>query len=399
MQPDMRPYAGLKVVELSEDAAGEMTGKYLAELGADVIKVEPPGGAASRRIGPFAQGKQDGEHSLHFWFYNPGKNSVVVDLDDPRGITMLRDMLRDADLLIIGYQPARLAELGLDYAELQSAFPSLIIVSVTPYGLEGPWADYRSSDLVALAGGGQLNVSGYDDHSIPPIRPGGNQAYHIAASFGLAGAEIALLQRQADGLGQLVDVSMHDSCAITVELAFAFWEYQKAPMLRQTCRHAQPMMTHCALFECADGRYIYAVIMLAEPKPWKALVAWMEEEGMALDLVEDRFFDAKYRQENFGYVSEIVECFFLTKTAEEAYHQGQAREIPIGMLHAPEELVDDAHLAARGFWRDTAGIDGPIRYPGAPFVFSGFAIPAPARPPRLGEHNGPFRRDALSLAR
>lgn len=395
MAEDMRPFAGLKVIELSEDAAGEMTGRCLADLGAAVVKIEPPEGAASRRIGPFARGVQDGEHSLHFWFYNPGKKSVTLDLETGEGMAGLRAMLADADVLVAGFQPARLRALGLDYDELQQAFPQLVIVSVTPYGLTGPWADYLSSDLLALAGGGQLNVSGYDDHSIPPIRPGGNQGYHIAASFGLAGAEIALLQRQMDGLGQLVDVSMHECCAITVELAFAFWEYQKAPMLRQTCRHAQPMLTHCALFECADGRFIYAVIMLAEPKPWKALVAWMDEEGMAIDLTEDRFFNSKYRQENFGYVSEIVECFFLTKTAEEAYREGQRREIPIGMLHAPEELLDDPHLEARGFWKDVQGLEGTIRYPGSPYVFSGFDIPAPARPPLLGEHNRDLQGAAL----
>ena len=376
-----RPFTGLKVIELSEDAGGEMAGRHLADLGAQVVKIEPPGGAASRKIGPFAYGKQDAEHSLHFWFYNPSKQSITADLTTPGGMQTLRGLLADAAILIAGYQPAQLAKLGLDYDELQRAFPKLIILSVTPYGLTGPWKDYLSSDLIALAGGGQLNISGYDDHSLPPMRPGGNQGYHVAASFALSGAEIALLQRQQDGLGQLVDVSMHEALAVTVEMGFPYWEYQRVPVQRQTCRHAQPMMTQCALFECADGRYVYAVVKLADPKPWKALVAWME---------------AHFRQDNFEDVQTVIECFFLTKTADEVFKEGQARSIPIGALYGPEDLVDDDHLKARGFFQPTEGEEGPITYPGAPYVFSAFDIAPRGRPPKLGEHNATVKAPALA---
>ena len=316
-----------------------------------------------------------------------GAGEMAQSYFRPDGMRDLRGLLADASVLIVSYQPGQSARLGLDYEELQRTFPRLIIVSVTPYGLTGPWADYLSTDLIALAGGGQLHISGYDDHTIPPMRPGGNQGYHTAASFAFAGAEIALLQRQMDGQGQLVDVSMHEALAVTVEMAFAYWEYQKAPVRRQTCRHAQPMMTHCALFECADGRYIYSVVRLADQKPWKALVAWMDEEGMAADLTDEKYLSPQYRQENFFEVQTIIECFYLTKAADEVFKQGQARQIPIGALYGPEDLPNDNHLVARGFWKTVQGGDGPITYPGAPYVFSAFDIGGPGAPPRLGQHN------------
>ncbi len=385
--PSAPPFRGLKVIELSQDPGGEMAGRYLADLGAEVIKVEPPEGAGSRRVGPFAYGRTDAEHSLNFWFYNANKKSVTADLATPAGMAQVRSLLSDAAVLVVSYQPKHLGPLGLDYDELQRAFPKLIILSVTPYGLTGPWADYLSTDLIAFAGGGQLHISGYDDHSIPPMRPGGNQAYHTAATFALAGAEVALLQRQADGLGQLVDVSMHDCLAVTVEMAFAYWEYQQAPVRRQTCRHAQPMITHCALFECADGRYIYSVVRLADQKPFKALISWMAEEGMAAGLDDEKYLNPQYRQEHFYEIQTVLECFYLTKTADEVFKGGQDRLIPIGALYGPEDLPADEHLAARGFWKTAEGEEGPITYPGAPYVFSAFAMAKRVRAPRLGEHN------------
>src|SRR5207244_9381994 len=133
--------------------------------------------------------------------------------------------LKDADIFICTLQPAALQALGLDLATLTEAYPRLIVLSVTPFGLTGPWANYKSSDLVALAAGGPLISCGYDDHSIPPIRPGGNQGYHTVTSFAQIGVMLALLERQKTGLGQVLDVSMHESCAVNVELANPSWFY------------------------------------------------------------------------------------------------------------------------------------------------------------------------------
>lgn len=381
------PLTGLKVVELAEDPGGEMTGRLLAEMGAEVIKLEGPQGSPTRDVGPYAKGMVGPETSLNFWFYNSNKDSVVADIGTPEGTAALHALLADADIFISTLQPKALQAAGLDLEALTQAYPRLITASVTAFGLSGPWADYKSSDLVALAAGGPLNSCGYDDHSIPPIRPGGNQAYHSVASFAQIGIMLALLERQKTGKGDLLDVSMHEACAVNVELANPYWFYPRVHIHRQTCRHAQPSPTQPALFQCADGRYVYFALILSEPKAWKSLVAWMDEKGMAAMLTDPEYDDVKFRQDNFHLVQEIVECFFLVHDSEQMYLEGQAAGLPIGVLNAPEDLFHDEHLEARDFFVKVQheGV-GEVAYPGPIYRFSSFCEVQRRAAPKLGEH-------------
>jgi len=379
--------SGLKVVEVANDVGGEFTSLLLAQMGAEVVKLEPPEGSPTRRVGPFAKGHQGPDASLNFWFYNSNKKSVTADLAAPAGKATLAGLLADADIFVCTLQPAALKAAGLDLAALSDTHPRLIVLSVTAFGLTGPWADYKSSDLVALAAGGPLNSCGYDDHSIPPIRPGGNQAYHSAASFAQIGVMLALLERQKTGRGQVLDISMHEACAVNVELANPYWFYPRVHVHRQTCRHAQPSPTQSALFRCADGRYVYFALILSEPKAWTALVNWMDSKGMAVQLTDPAFSEVAYRQQHFHEVQELVECFFLIQDSHEAYHDGQAAGLPIGVLNAPEDLFDDEHLKARGFFVDVEheGL-GKVTYPGPIYRFSSFGEVPRTAAPKLGEH-------------
>ncbi len=379
------PLAGLKVVELADDPAGEYVGRLLAEMGARVTKIEPPDGSSSRAIGPFAKGISGPDASLNFWFYNSNKASVTLDLGTPSGLALLNALAGGADIFICTLRPKALKALGLDLDALSRTAPRLIVLSVTPFGLTGPWADYKSSDLVALAAGGPLNSCGYDDHSIPPIRPGGNQGYHSAASFAHIGVMLALLERQKTGLGQMLDVSMHEACAVNVELANPYWFYPKVQVKRQTCRHAQPSPTQPALFRCADDRLVYFVLIVAEPKAWEALVRWMDAKGLAAQLTEPEFSDVAYRQANFSQIQDVVECFFLVHASDDMYKEGQAAGLPIGVLNAPEDLFEDEHLAARGFFVEVEheGV-GTFKYPGSAYRFSHFGEVTRTAAPRLG---------------
>jgi crotonobetainyl-CoA:carnitine CoA-transferase CaiB-like acyl-CoA transferase len=387
------PLAGLKVVEVASDIGGEFTGLLLAKMGAEVVKLEPPEGSPTRRVGPFAKGLAGPDRSLNFWYYNSNKKSVTAELSTPDGRAALMSLLADADVFVCTLQPAALKALDLDLAAISETYARLIVLSVTPFGLTGPWADYKSSDLVALAAGGPLNSCGYDDHSIPPIRPGGNQGYHSAASFAQIGVMLALLDRQKTGRGQLLDVSMHESCAVNVELANPYWFYPKVNIQRQTCRHAQPSPTQPALFRCADDRYVYFTLVLSEAKSWKALVDWMDSKGMAMQLTEPEFSDVAYRQERFHEVQDLVECFFLIQDSHEAYHEGQAAGLPIGVLNAPEDLFEDEHLQARGFFAEVEheGV-GAVAYPGPIYRFSSFSEVDRTAAPNLGEHTADVLR-------
>ncbi|QUD90372.1 CaiB/BaiF CoA transferase family protein [Phenylobacterium montanum] len=382
------PLTGLKVVELAEDPGGEFTGLLLAQLGAEVVKLEGPEGSPTRAAGPWAKGAEGPETSLKFWFYNSNKKSVTADVRTPAGLAALQDLLADADVFICTLQPHALAAAGLDLEAILEAHPKLIIAAVTAFGLTGPWKDYKSSDIVALAAGGPLNSCGYDDHTIPPIRPGGDQAYHTVASFAQIGIMLALLERQKTGRGDLLDISMHEACAVNVELANPYWFYPRVHVHRQTCRHAQPSPTQPALFRCADDRYVYFALILAEPKAWKSLVDWMDSKGMAAMLTEPEYQDVKFRQDNFHLVQEVVECFFLVHTAEEMYREGQAAGLPIGVLNAPEDLFHDEHLIARDFFArvEHEGV-GEVAYPGPIYRFSSFCEVARTPAPKLGEHN------------
>ncbi len=389
-QPQVTPYGDLRVVELAVDPAGEALGKLLATMGADVIKVELPEGAPSRHVGPVAAGAPDGDPnaSLSFWFYNTGKRSVLLDYRTSDGLDRLRGLLHRADVVITGWRPSEWAALGVTPADLRAGRPQLILVNLSPFGLDGPWADMVSSDLVGLALGGPLNSCGYDDHSIPPIRPGGDQGFQLTASFGHLGVLLALLERDETGHGQVVDVAMHDCLSVSAELANPYWFYPRVPVHRQTCRHAQPSPTQPALFATADDRYIYFALITSEQKPWQSLTEWMKSKRLAADLTDPAYDDPDYRLANFAHIQQIVEVFFLLQPASDIYHEGQQRGLPIGVLNAPEDLPHDEHLLARSFFvpvdDDAAG--GPHLYPGAPIRFSAFATPAVARAPRLGEH-------------
>ncbi|NHC21895.1 CoA transferase [Nocardioides sp. IC4_145] len=379
------PVQQLTVVELAQSPAGEQTGKLLADLGAHVVKVEPPGGVASRRTGPFVQGQEDPDHSLEFWAYNSSKTSRVVDAASAEERAVFASVLAGADVVILE-EPEWLGALGFDLDSLQAERPDLVIVTITPFGLTGPWKDYRTSDLVALAAGGMLNSCGYDDHSIPPIRPGGNQGFQLGASFAWCALLLALIERHRTGRGQLVDVSIHEANAVSGELANPYWFYPRALVKRQTCRHAQPEPTQPAVFECADGAYVYFALILSEQKAWNSLLAWMSDLGMAADLEDPAYQDVAYRQQAFGHVQELIEVFFLIQDAETVYHEGQRRGLPIGRLNAFEDLVHDEHLDQRGFFLQMESSEGTTHpYPGLPYRFTAFET-TPGAPPRLDEH-------------
>ena len=390
------PYGGLKVVELAGDPGGESLGKLLGTLGADVVKVELPEGAPTRQVGPWAGGgppdADPRDRSLSFWFYNVNKRSAVIDYRTSDGRAVLRSLLADADVAIATWRPSEWEALGLHPEALRAGNERLIVANLSPFGLDGPWSDMLSSDLVGLALGGPLNSCGYDDHSIPPIRPGGDQGYQSTASFAHIGLLLALLQRQQTGVGQVIDVAMHDCLSVSAELANPYWFYPRVLVHRQTCRHAQPTRTQSALFASSDDGWLYFVLITAEERPWRNLLAWMVEKGVAADLVDPAYDDPSYRLAQFPHIQELVEVFFLLQTAHEAYHEGQSRGLPIGVINAPEDLLGDRHLESRGFFvpvDDGAGQVG--LYPGTPFRFSSLDPAVPTRAPRLGEHSAEVR--------
>jgi crotonobetainyl-CoA:carnitine CoA-transferase CaiB-like acyl-CoA transferase len=389
-------FRGLRVLEIADDLGGEIVGQNLARMGADVLKIEPPEGSPTRSVGPYAGDRCDRNHSLNFWYYNTNKRSAVLDYRLPAGLDRLRHLIHECDVFVTTLVPSVLKKVGLDLDGLRLSSPGLIILSVTPFGLDGPRAEWLSSDLVALALGSPLNSCGYDDHSIPPIRPGGDQAYESTASFALLGLLLALINRQRTGDGQLIDVGMHDCLSVNAELANLFWFYPKVEVQRQTCRASQPTPTQPAIFLTADDKWVYFAMFVAEEKAWRALLNWLESKELAVDLAEPEYEDPTYRQTHFSHIQEILEVFFRMQTAEAVYHDGQARGLAIGPLKAPEDLLLDVHLQEREFFESVDHKETvSAKYPRFPLRFSAISTPSTRRAPDLGEHTTDI--DAVDL--
>ena len=207
----LSPY---RVLDLTNER-GLLCGQILGDLGADVIKVEPPGGSSARKIGPFFQDQPDPNRSLYWWAYNRNKRSITLDVDAREGREILFRLAKDAHFLIESDSPGHLASLGLGYQDLAAKNPALIGVSITPFGQDGPKASYADSDLVILAAGGPLVLTGDDDRA--PVRVSVPQGYLHACADAAVGALAAHHERCFSGLGQHVDVSAQQSLAIATQ--------------------------------------------------------------------------------------------------------------------------------------------------------------------------------------
>src|SRR5690242_15777972 len=277
--------AGIRVVEIA-DERDEYTGLLLAGLGAEVIKVEPPEGSATRRIGPFLDDEPGPERSLFFWNYNRNKRSVVLDIQQ-RGAEFLK-LLEGADILLDSSCGALNTALGLDRAALNARFPKLVTARMTPFGDDGPWANFKGSDLIHLALGGIMMNCGYDpnpnrEYDTPPIAPQVWHAYHIAGEQLATGIIAALIARHRTGEGQDVSVAVHEAVSKNPELDIMHWVMRRVPLWRLTCRHALEVPNASpSVMHTKDGRWYISHGMGA--RDLKNLVPMLTKYGMQADL-------------------------------------------------------------------------------------------------------------------
>jgi crotonobetainyl-CoA:carnitine CoA-transferase CaiB-like acyl-CoA transferase len=202
-EPLPGPLAGLRVLELA-DETGQFCGKLLGDLGADVVKIEPPSGEPCRRVGPFLDDIPHPERSLSFWYYNTSKRGITLNLDTADGRQLFRRLAATSDVILETFRPGFLASVGLDYESLRKESPGLIMCALTPFGQTGPWRDYLTSDLLHMAAGGEMASSGYDEADVPnapPIAPGGGNAWHMGCHFAVMAA---LVHRMVSGQGSIL---------------------------------------------------------------------------------------------------------------------------------------------------------------------------------------------------
>jgi crotonobetainyl-CoA:carnitine CoA-transferase CaiB-like acyl-CoA transferase len=395
---------GLRVIELASERAA-YTGKLMADLGADVIVVEPLGGHASRTYGPFVDDEPHPDRSLWWWYYNTSKRSVVLDLSSEPGANAFAALVAEADVVLEAEPPETLAALGLDHPRFRAERPELIWVSVTPFGRQGSGGDVAMTDLTILAGAGVVWNAGYDDHSLPPVRGGGGQSQHIAGVFAALGTLTALLHRDASGVGQHVDVSMHAAANVTTESGTFVWLVAHQTVQRQTGRHAATVPTMETQVLAADGRYVSTGWPPHEAKDFQAILDWLVELGLKDEFPEAFFLELGIAQGGVDLTTlgSDVEagaiygagrsalCLIASKISAYSFFIGsQERDFQCGIVYSPEEALGDPHMQARGFPvvvpHPELGRD--ITYPGAPFRGRPGSWQIARRPPLVGEHNG-----------
>ncbi len=393
---------GTRVVEISNERIA-FAGKLLGDMGADVVLVEAPGGDSSRNYAPFVDDEPDPEKSLYWWHYNTSKRGIVLDLERETARDAFMKLIASADVLIESEAPGRLASLGLDYDELCQIKPDLIHVSMTPFGRENSRKDEPVTDLTILAGGGPVWSCGYDDHSIPPIRGGGNQGYQTGCHYAVLSALTAIFYHGATGEGQFIDVSMHASANITTEMSSYFHLVAGETVIRQTGRHAMPMMTMPVQIKCKDGRYATTGMPPRSPKGFGDLYDWLEELGLVEQLPEALFLDRARHRESIGFAEigvdeEVTAIYSAAREAiglicenlpvDEFFKGAQKLGIAVGSILSPEEAYEDPHFVERGFQVEVEHpeLGHSIRYPGAPYKMPTSPWRISRRAPQLGEH-------------
>jgi crotonobetainyl-CoA:carnitine CoA-transferase CaiB-like acyl-CoA transferase len=379
----VKPLSGMRVVDLA-DEKGELCGRLLADLGADVIRLEPPEGAVSRTLPPFTPG---GEASLYFAVRNAGKRGAVADLATDAGRARLHALLDDADVLVESTQPGTLARLGLDAESLLARHPGLIVTSITDFGQDGPYREYQGTNMVGVAMGGMLHRAGIPQK--PPVLIPGQLAYDVAGIAGAFGSLLAFYKRLRTGSGQHVDVSAMDATA-----GLADWSLPNYSLNAQLGHRAGTGIY--TLYRCADG-FVRMIILV--PKHWRALMEWAGHPEELADPKYDQFLN---RLRELGKIVSVLETFFAGKKKIEVAVEAQRRGIPATPLLRPGEVLSNEHTKARRTFR---------RLPVAPgleaMVPSGFLSVDGERagpekgPPELGELGDggwPERAERAALA-
>ncbi|MBI4333840.1 MAG: CoA transferase [Chloroflexi bacterium] len=385
---------GYRALDLT-DTRGYLCGKVLADLGADVIKVERPGGDPGRRLGPFYHNLPHPEKSL-FWFaYNNNKRSITLNLETATGHDILKRLATKADFVVESFPPGYLDGLGLGYAALSALNRRLVFTSITPFGQTGPYHDFKASDLTVMAMGGHMYLTGDADRR--PLRIGFPQAFLHAAAEAAAGTMIAHYHRETTGEGQYVDASAQASMCWTLMNAFMFWDLVRVKTMRSGIYRgwAGPSAARqTVVWPTKDGYVAFAIYGgLIGSSTNKALVAWLDEEGLATPFLRgidwDNFNVANITQEQFDHFAGVFGQLCLRHTNRELMRSARDRGMMFYEVATSKDIVEDEQLDVRGFWRqlEHPELGAAISYPGPMAVLSETPLVLDRRPPLVGEHN------------
>jgi benzylsuccinate CoA-transferase BbsE subunit len=387
------PLSPYRVLDLS-DGKCDFCARILADMGADVIKVEPLDGSSGRNIGPFYHDTPDPNKSLYWFVYNANKRSITLNLTSSDGKSIFNELVKTAQVVIESLPPEHDLKGYLSYTELSKLNPSIVAVSITPFGLTGPYRNYKAPDLIGTAMGGAMYLTG--DPDLPPLFVSFPQAYLNASAQAAVATMIALWYRELSGEGQQVDVSMQESVTAISTNAIGHWEFY-SEILSRSGPYRVGLSVAAKLrqtWKCKDG-YVSFILMggKAGSASNKMLIEWLASEGMADDFLKqmDPAFDMRYSTQEFhDHLSQSIERFFLTHTKAEIAEEAFKRGIMLYPVSTIKDLVEAPQLKARDFWE---GIEHPelgkeiLTYAGPFAKLSETPWENRRRAPLLGEHN------------
>ncbi len=398
------PLAGYRVLDFA-DEKGQLCARLLAELGADVIKVEPREGDPTRANGPFFKGEAGPNTSLYWWAMNAGKRSVTCELRLDRGRELARRLAAESDMVIESWSPGKSAEFDMDYRSLSKLHSGIIVVSITNFGQTGPYRDLLATDIVGSAMGGHMHLNGDPEHG--PVRTTAPQAYAQVNFQAAVGAMIALYSRGLNGgVGQHVDVSMQEAMSNAMDTAQATWDIRRVntygPGIR---RNNSGVLGSRYLFEARDG-WIAAQQAggLIGPHA-NVIIDWLAEsaEDRGLSRPEWRArlttLVPPPTPEERSFVEETFGLFCRTRLKEELVAEAQRRGAGWAPVFGPREIVESKQLEARDYWVRVRHEDlgESFIYPGAPFKLSKTPSLQRGRAPHAGEHNDAVYSGLLGL--
>ena len=382
-----------RVLDLT-DERGLLCGKILGDLGADVLQVEPPGGSPARQVGPFHKDDPVPNKSLYWWAYCGNKRGITLNLENADGRALLERLVQSADFVVESFDPGYLDSIGLGHSRLSEINPGVVMVSITAFGQDGPYAGYQATDITGMALGGFMHLTGDPDR--PPLRPGFPHFYLHGSAAAAAGAMLAHTHRALTGEGQYVDVSCQQAVARTLAHAPQIWDIegailQRMGVYRQTSGDNRVRIN----WPCSDG-YVNYMLQGGNVSPsTRALFQWMEEDGFDVTALQ------AFEWETMGYgriTPEVMDTvvgpmsdFFVRHTREELTNESVARRILLFPVATPSDLRLHPQLQARGYFTpmNHQELAEEIHYPGA-FIKNGDGSAVAdlrRRAPLVGEHN------------
>ena len=372
---DRSALSDLRVIDCSGDVAGAYCAKLLADFGAGVIKVEPPGaGDQVRSLGPFPDGTPDTDSGGIFIYLNTNKRGITLNLETAAGRDLFLELVSSADVVVESFAPGTLDRLGLSFEELERVRPGVILTSITPFGQTGPWRDYQATDIVESAVSGLSYVNGLPERE--PLKAPGLQSYYHGGTCGFMGTMTAVCYRDVSGVGQHVDVSLMEASASVFGVQILAAQHSGQSQGRR--RAGNP----AGLLPCKDG---YVALNIRNELTWRHMWLFFGEPEMADD---PRFSSVVERRKHGEELEALLAPTLARYTMEELLHGLGPLRILVGMNLEMDRLLSDPHLQDRGaFVEQQHPVAGTVVIPGAPFRMSETPWSLRAAAPLLGQHN------------